>query len=480
MSKTIDLTRKAGELREQAQAEWAEFKAEVSRQVSGENDGETRWTSDEIAQKSEEIKAKIAEAKAIEGLDDLEGLMARTPQDGSAVANGMLKQIANALNNGGGEEEKQEVWGGSINTFLRAIRTKHGGYDHPVKLTDEQRKSLVTSRKLATLMHRGERMPTKNVSDNEIKTMVGDDDDHASGGHFLVPPEHAAELLRVMTEGQQFVPRARRIPMARPTVDFPRLVQTEAEDTRPMFSFAAVEKIAEGAEKPEREPKFEQLVLNAIKYAAYTEASDELLVDSIVPLEPVITGGLSGAIGYEYERDCIRGSGTGEPQGWLGSDAEIAVTRQNADQIGTADVFNLEAQFFGDAGVYMYHPSIIPQLYALNQSNIIVWNPNLADGVPGTLLGRPLVSTHKLPLLGEKGDLSLIDPSFYLVGDLQAVTIANSVHFRFRNDVTAWRATFRGAGTPWPAGPFSHESDGTDMTYEVSPFVVLNSDAVNT
>jgi HK97 family phage major capsid protein len=480
MSKNIELKRRAGELREQAQAEWDEFKSQVSRQVSGENEGETRLTADEIAEKSAAIKAKLAEAKAVEGLDDLDGLMARTPQDGSSEANGMLKQIANALNNGGREDEKQEVWGKSINSFLRAIRTKHGNYDHPVQITDEQRKSLNMSRKLATLMHRGERMPTKRVSDNELKTMVGDDDQSASGGHFLVPAEHSAELLRVMAEQQQFIPRARRIPMARPTVDFPRLVQTEATDTRPMFSFAAVEKIAEGAEKPEREPKFEQLVLSAIKYAAYTEASDELLVDSIVPLEPVITGGLSAAIGYEYERDCIRGSGTGEPQGWLGSDAALTVNRQVADEIATTDVFNLEAQFFGDNGVYMYHPSAIPQLYGLSQDNIIVWNPNLADGVPGTLLGRPLVSTHKLPLLGATGDLSLVDPSFYLVGDLQAVTIANSVHFRFRNDVTAWRATFRGAGTPWPAAPFSHESDGTDMTYEVSPFVSLDADTVGT
>lgn len=469
---SMELKREAGRLREEAQKEWDDFKADISRQIKGDNEGESRYTAEEISQKREQIEAKIARAKEIAGLDSLEGLMENAPEQGSSEAKGVLNQIANAISGAQGNGEKQQTWD-NINTFLRGIRTKHGNYDHAVSLSSEQKDNLRLARKLATLMHRGERLPTKDVSEHQLKTLVGDNDSDVSGGHYLVPPEHSSELLSVMAEEQQFVPRARRIPMARPQVDFPRLVQTDSDDTRPIFSFASVEKIAEGAEKPEREPKFEQMVLNAIKYAAYTEASDELLVDSIVPLQPVIAGGLSAAIGYEYDRDCILGSGIGEPQGFRGSDAELVHNRAADNEIGTDDIFNMESVFFGDNGIYMYHPSIIPQLYGLSESNIIVWNPNLADGVPGTLLGRPLVKTHKLPVLGETGDLSLVDPSFYLVGDLQAITLANSVHFRFRNDITAWRATFRGAGAPWPAAPFSHESDGTNMTYEVSPFVSL-------
>lgn len=472
--KKIELRQKAGQLREQALQEWEEFKAEVAGQLDGDNEGESRLTADEISAKRAEIEAKLARAKEIQGLDSMEGLMENAEEGASDSAKGVLSQIANALSaNASKEDNDESVWK-STNHFLRAIRTKHGNYDHGLSLSDKQREQLRLARKLATLMHRGERLPEKDLSEAQLKTLVGDDTDSPSGGHYLVPPEHRAELLRAMAEEQQFVPRARRIPMSRPQVDFPRLVQTDAEDTRPMFSFAAVEKIAEGAEKPAREPSFEQMVLNAIKYAAYTEASDELLVDSIVPLQPVITGGLTDAIAYEYDRDCIRGDGTGEPQGFLGSDAEVVVDRNADNEIDTDDIFRMESRFFGDNGVYMYHPSAIPQLYALTQDNIIVWNPDLADGVPGTLLGRPLVKTHKLPVLGEKGDLCLVDPSFYLVGDLQAITIANSVHYRFRNDITAWRATFRGAGAPWPAGPFSHEADGTAThAYEVSPFVAL-------
>jgi len=150
------------------------------------------------------------------------------------------------------------------------------------------------------------------------------------------------------------------------------------------------------------------------------------------------------------------------------------VNRNTASDLKTSDIFDMEARFFGSGGIYLYHPSVIPKLFALNASNIIVWNGDLASSAPNSLLGRPLVKTHKMPTLGTKGDFSLVDPKFYIVGNLGGMTVKSSTDYKFRNDVVAWLATFRAAGAPWPAATFSMEASGGSKTYEVSPFVVLD------
>lgn len=467
MKKRIELKKAAGQKRDEAKEKLGDLREVLEKQVNGELDEDSRLTHDEISQRRKEIAALQTEAKELEEVVRLQDIAERVDD--------LDAEAAKVLNEAGGvtEERSNSAFSG-VGEFLRAVRTVHGQYDNPIKLDERQRRMLAYTREAATKLDRGEKIPTKDLGDTELKALVGDDTGSTGRGDFLVPTEHMTELLRTMGEGQAFANRARRIPMSRRTADFPRLAQTDATDTRPFFSFAAVSKIAEGVQKPEREPVFEQLTLTAIKYAAYLEASDELLTDSIVDLPPVLVDLLTSAIAYEYDRDTMRGSGSSEPQGFIGSNAEFAVNRTASNDVQLSDVFAMEERLFGDDAVYMYNPSIIPDLYGLQSNNIIVWNPNLADGVPGTLLGRPLVKTHKLPTLGTKGDFCLVDPTFYLVGDLQRVTVANSIHAQFRNDVTAWRATFRAAGTPWPAGTFSHEASGGTKTFEISPFVVLD------
>lgn len=465
MANRITLKKEAGEKRAEANRKLEELQDTLKKQVNGDLADDSQLTAEEIKQRREEIDELQTEAKELEEVVRLEdiGKRADVSDEGRRI-----------LNEGAGSEKGNRSTFKSTGEFLRAIRTIHGNFDMPVDMNETQKRALGWARKTATMLDNGERLPEKELGDTDLKTLVGDDTGSSGRGDYLVPTEHMSELLRVMAEQQQFANRARRIPMSRRTVDFPRLKQTNADDTRPLFSFAAVSKIGEGVQKPEREPTFEQLTLTAIKYAAYVEASDELLLDSIVDLPPVLIDLLTSAIAYEYDRDTLRGSGASEPQGVIGSNAEYAVNRQTSGDIEITDIFNMERRLFGDNAAYFFHPSVIPEIYSLQSNNIIVWNPDLADDAPGTMLGRPMVKTHKLPTEGKKGDLLLADPSFYLVGDLQRVTVANSIHYQFRNDVTAWRATFRAAGTPWPAGTFSHEAAGSSKTFEVSPFVTLD------
>lgn len=475
---TIALSRAAGEKRQQAQAKLDELKAQVTKQATGEvADGETRLTAEEIAERKTEIQELIAEAAAIDGLDDLDKVASR--KDGVSDEARKILQGGDGTAVPGDDTKERKGPFKNIGDFIRAVAANqdHGyAYDG---MTQEKRQALTYLNKQSREFEKSNgdaSMPLKELGDLDLKTLVGDDTGSSGRGDYLVPTEHMTELLRTMGEGQQFANRARRVPMSRRTADFPRLAQTTASDTRPMFSFAAVTKIAEGAQKPEREPTFEQLTLTAVKYAAYVEAGDELLSDNIIDgdLPPVLIELLTAAIAYEYDRDTMRGSGTAEPQGFIGHASAYEVNRQTTQNISTTDIFNMESRFFGQDGVYLFHPSEIPQLYGLAASNVIAWNRDLASSVPGVLMGRPLVRTVKLPVSNNEGSVCLVDPSYYLVGDLQRVTVASSIHYQFRHDVTAWRALFRAAGTPWPANTFSAEAAGGSKVWEQSPFVVLD------
>ncbi len=483
---TIALKKKAGELREQARAKHEELKAKVMRQAEGQlGDDETQMTQEEIAAEQKAITTLIDEAKSYEGVDKLDDIMGRRDLDPNA-----RRIIDNNTDEGTGKKETPPFE--TIGRFLRTVR-KLGGISEVINLeepTQEQIFYLSALWRGATNFAKGEpvgKIATsgdehdRSFKEFEEKALVGDNTGSAGRGDFLVPTEHMAELLRTMGEQQQFVNRARRIPMTRRTLDFPRLAQTTASDTRPMFSFAAVTKIGEAVQKPEREPVFEQFLLTAFKYAAYVEASDELLSDSIVGLPPVLVELLTSAIAYEFDRDGIQGAGgSTEPQGFIGSAAEYAEGRNTLNTVVLDDILSMSARHFGGAqSIWLAHRSILPHIGVLAQSNVLFWHRDFSQGVPGTILGLPLVFTDKCPVIGLKGDLSLVDPTFYLYGDLQRITVASSVHFQFRNDITAWRAIFRAAGAPWPAGTFSHESSGSAKTWEVSPFVVLRQTVVS-
>lgn len=460
------MTRAASQKRIDAQKKWEQLEQDLRDQLSGKAETGTRLSHEEIADRREEISNLLAEAKELEGLNSLERMM--THDGASEGARRIYNEAAGGTTPGG--QQRRSTWK-SFQQFMRAV----AGVEQD--LTPEQKRALNVAREGARAMAHGDPISAKSLEEMESKTLVGDDSGSTGRGDYLVPAEHMAELIRAMGESQEFLNRTRRIPMVRPTAKFPRLVQDDGDNTRPIFGFAAVSKIAEGAQKPEREPVFEQVTLQSHKYAAYLEASDELLSDSIVPAQPLLASLLTEAIAYEADRDGMRGSGVGEPQGFIGSDAEYEVNRQASVDVQLSDIFNMEERFFGSDGVYLFHPSLIPDLYGLADSNVIVFHPNLAESAPATLLGRPLIRTSKLPALGNTGDLSLVDPQMYLSGVVNGIVVESSIHYQFRNDVTAFRAIARIAGVPALGGTLSHEASGGTKTFEVSPFVVLSAPA---
>lgn len=114
----------------------------------------------------------------------------------------------------------------------------------------------------------------------------------------------------------------------------------------------------------------------------------------------------------------------------------------------------------------------------LAASSMVTFISNMRDRPVPTLLGKPIVFSHLGPPLSGPGDLALINPDFYAVAMRQAVTVESSIHYKFRNDITAYRFFARAGGIPIPTGPYSYKATVGNKDYAVSPFIALG-DAVD-
>jgi HK97 family phage major capsid protein len=127
-----------------------------------------------------------------------------------------------------------------------------------------------------------------------------------------------------------------------------------------------------------------------------------------------------------------------------------------------------------DKAIWAFSPSVVPQLLQLqdgaNRSIFISLDQGATKSPTWALLGRPAIMTEKLPILGSRGDLMLIDPSCYIIGDRMSIEIAASEHVNFLKNQMTWRVVERVDGQPWMDRPITLQ----DTTSQVSPFVALN------
>jgi HK97 family phage major capsid protein len=294
----------------------------------------------------------------------------------------------------------------------------------------------------------------------------------ASGG-FLVPVEQGTEVYFIQPPATVVRERATILPMRRRTLRFPTLDQTGTTSGQPHWWGGVLGKwTEETTSKSETEPTFRQTILTAHKLVCYTEAGDELLEDAAVSLEALLASAFQGTINWYEEEAFVNGTGTGQPLGVIGAPATITVNRAGADAIAIGDVINMLESFQGVNPVWFASQQALSNLMLLNgpaANPSYVFMPSARETMPHTLFGYPLIFNEHCPALGTAGDLILADWSKYLIGDRQSITVDSSKHYRFQNDITAWRAVHRVDGRPWLSAPLTY-GDGTT---QVSPFVIL-------
>lgn len=306
--------------------------------------------------------------------------------------------------------------------------------------------------------------------------------DVPSDGGFLIPENLRSELLRVSLETALVRSRARVIPMESLTVPFPMVDSTT--NVGSVYGGVICYWTEEGGTMVDSSPKFGRITLQAKKLTAYTQVPQELVADSIISFQPFISEIFPEALSFFEDKAFIKGTGVGEPLGALSTDnpACIAVTKETSQPATTIVWENLIKMYSRmlpgslNRAVWVIAPNVLPELATMalgvGTGGSAVWLTNGVEGPPASILGRPVIISEKAPAaLGTRGDISLVDFGFYLVGDRQAMSASVSEHYRFPQDEMAFKIVERVDGKPWLQSAISPEYGGDSL----SPFVQLET-----
>jgi HK97 family phage major capsid protein len=286
--------------------------------------------------------------------------------------------------------------------------------------------------------------------------------------------------MTLMAEQSFIRPRAFVLPMGSATLQIPFLDITTVQSAgvSPFFGGVQMYWTAEAQTRTETEPQFKQMELKAYELSGYSVSSNVLLQDSVIGLEKFLMTLFAKAIAWFEEYAFLQGNGVGKPTGMLNANAAVNVNRSGgAGTVVFNDVATMWAKLLPISwtnAIWAFSPSVVPQLLQLkdgaNRAIFISIDQGAAKSPTWSLLGRPAFPTEKLPALGTRGDLVLLDPGFYVVGDRLSVEIAASEHVNFLKNQMTWRVVERIDGQPWLDKPVTLQ----DASTQVSPFVVLN------
>lgn len=295
-------------------------------------------------------------------------------------------------------------------------------------------------------------------------------------GGFLVPEQFMNEIMRERLENSVVRANGARIINMNSNILRIPAVNMASNAAGSLFGGVAAYWTAEAETKVASAPKFKQVKLEANKLIGYVESSDELDNDAITSMGGLLQDLFGQAIAFEEDNAFLTGNGVGKPLGILNAPATVAVTRTTASKVGTVDLVNMLARFYRKGGqpVWIISQTVLPEIYKLKDenSNYILLpgsNGSIANALPTSIYGIPVIVSEKLPALGTSGDIMLADMRYYLVGDRQQLTVDESIHVKFQTDEKSWRFVTRVDGQPWLDSAITPRQ-GVDT---LSPFVKL-------
>ncbi len=325
--------------------------------------------------------------------------------------------------------------------------------------------------------HADPRDPEIGAQQREIKNAMSSTDP-GSGG-FLIPEEFRSELLRVALESAIVRPRARVVPMASLRTSWPMIDSTTNNGS--VYGGIIGYWTEEGATLIQSQPAFGRLVLEAKKLTAYTEVPNELIQDSAPSVDMLVRELFPEAVAWFEDIAFLRGTGVAEPLGVLSPDnaallSVAGVSGQTASTILWDNIIAMFSRMMPSSlsnAVWLASPNTFPELatmaISVGTGGSAVWLNNGVEGPPVTILGRPVIFTEKIAALGTASDLVFVDFSQYLLGDRMAMSAEVSPHYKFGNDLTAYRFIERVDGRPWLQSAITPQNGGPTL----SPYVSL-------
>lgn len=286
-----------------------------------------------------------------------------------------------------------------------------------VAANDDKPASEIERKSFDTFLRRG----VERMGADEVKTLTVAND--ASAG-YLAPEAFGNEIIKKLVEFSPIRQYARVVSVSAPEIKYPRRLTTTAATWT-----------GETAVRTPSEPSYEQISITPYELATYVPVSQALLEDNAYNLEGELSSDLAEAFGKSEGVAFVNGTGTAQPKGIMKA-AGIAEVKT-----GVAGAFPATSP--ADVLIGMYHA--LPTSYAqrgvwlMNRNTIATmrkWKNSvgdylivdpLSDGMPITLLGRPIVEAIDMD------DIAAIAYPI-LFGDMQGYRIVDRVSLNMLRD----------------------------------------------
>ena len=241
--------------------------------------------------------------------------------------------------------------------------------------------------------------------------------------------------------------------------------------------------LGEGGTLTRSKPGLRQISLELQKLICLCYVTDELLQDSI-QLESYVNLWFPEEFGFQLDAAIILGDGQGKPLGILNSPSLLTISKETgqvAKTIVTQNIIKMWQGMYASSRptaewfINQECESQLDQLsLAVGTAGIPVYmNLNMGITQDGRMLlkGRPVNVIEQCSGLGAVGDIILMDPQQYMLGEKAGINYATSIHVQFVTDETAFRWTYRCNGMPMWNSTLTPYKTNTSATY--SPFVTL-------
>ncbi len=292
------------------------------------------------------------------------------------------------------------------------------------------------------------------------------------GGGFAVPTQFRPELLSVTPQEAIMRPRATVIPAGDPPdakISMPALDQTANQN---VYGGVVVYKVAEGGAPTETNLRIREVSLEPAEMGGYIQITDKLLRNWGAASALLSTQLRKAMIGFE-DTQFYSGNGVSGPLGIINAPCRVDVARTTASSIVTADINSMISRVkMGGNFVWIASQTCLPQLLTVRDTNNNnLFATNYTQAIPNSLLGIPVVFFDRSVALGTRGDLILVDASYYLIKDGSGPFVSASEHVAFVNNITTIKIVWNVDGKPWLNAALPLEGSTSNT---VSPFVVLN------
>lgn len=297
-----------------------------------------------------------------------------------------------------------------------------------------------------------------------------------SEGGILVPEEWRSDIMTRALEDSIMRQYATTIPMVTGRIKYPANdFTTEVGEVYGGMVFSWLD---EGGTIPLSDAMFAAITLEANKLGGGALVPNELIKDSDA-FTTWLRDKMPRGIGHFEDLGFLKGNGVKKPLGILHPDnpALIKAAKEVGQPAGTFTWNNalsmlsrLLPESF-DRAIWLASPDMIPEIYTMalpvgtGGSAIMTGEGTGSGRLPQMLLGLPIRWTRKTPgTLGTQGDISLVDPSEYLIGDTMDMRVDTSEHVAFWTDKTGFRVVLRVDGQPSQLSALTPENGGPTLS----------------